>query len=74
MKLLYIESKLKNLETNLLKEEIAKLPKNIFLAYSIQYKAQAFKIKKQLEGNKIKVSKFEKVLGCSKLNNKSNIC
>lgn len=73
MKVIYIESKLKNLEINVSKKEISKLPKNIFLAYSIQYKDLAFKIRKQLEKNNIKISKFEQVLGCSKLNNKSNL-
>ncbi|MFA5259230.1 MAG: diphthamide synthesis protein [Candidatus Pacearchaeota archaeon] len=68
MKVLYIESKLKNLEDfSLPSTEIAKLPKKLFLAYSIQYKSLAQKIKKQLEENKIKIVQFSQVLGCSKI-------
>ena len=71
MKVLYIESKLKNLnDFNLSKKEIAKLPKKLFLAYSIQYKDLAIIIRKQLEQNHVKVSGFEQVLGCSKIKTK----
>ena len=70
MKVLYIKSKQKNLESNLSKKEINKLPKKIFLAYSIQYQDLAKLIKKQLETNKIKIEKFQQVLGCSKINTK----
>jgi len=70
MKVLYIESKQKNLDIELSKTEIKKLPKKIFLAYSIQYKDLAKQIKKQLENNKIKINKFQQVLGCSKVNTK----
>ena len=70
MKVLYIESKQKNLDIALSKTEIKKLPKKIFLAYSIQYKDLAKQIKKQLENNKIKINKFQQVLGCSKVNTK----
>lgn len=74
LKILYIESKLKNLNGfHLSKEEIAKLPKNLFLAYSIQYKEAAGKIKKQLERNNIKITRFQQVLGCSNINNKENL-
>lgn len=74
MKILYIESKLKNLEDlSLSNEEIIKLPKKLFLAYSIQYKDLALVIKKQLESNKIKITNFEQVLGCSKINTKDPI-
>lgn len=73
VKILYIESKLKNLNNiNLSNQEIAKLPKNLFLAYSIQYKKAAEKIKKQLEANNIKIIQSQQVLGCSKINNKEN--
>jgi len=74
MKVLYIESKLKNPENfTLSNEEIVKLPNKIFLAYSIQYKGLAIIIKKQLETNKehkIKITGFTQVLGCSKVNTK----
>ena len=67
-KILYIESRQKNLNINLSEKEISKLPKKLFLAYSIQYKPLAEHIKKQLEKSKIKVEKFQQVLGCSKIN------
>jgi len=70
MKVLYVESKQKNLKTGLSKTEIKKLPKKLFLAYSIQYKDLAKLIKKQLEKNKINVSKSQQVLGCSRVNTK----
>jgi len=73
MKLLYIKAKQKNLPDNLLKSEIKKLPKKLFIAYSIQYKDFALNIKKQLEKNKIKISKFQQVLGCSNINNKEKL-
>ena len=65
--ILYIPAIQKNLNINLNKTEISKLPKKLFLAYSIQYKSLAEKIKKQLEANKIKVEGFQQVLGCSKI-------
>jgi 2-(3-amino-3-carboxypropyl)histidine synthase len=70
MKVLYIDSKLKNLKLELSKEEINKLPKKIFLAYSIQYKDLAKSIKSQLESSSINIAKFQQVLGCSKINTK----
>lgn len=73
MKTLYIESKLKNLELNLPIGEIKKLPKKLFLAYSIQYKDLAESIKLLLKSNNITVTKFQQVLGCSKISNKSNL-
>ena len=66
-RILYIESKQKNLDINLNKSEISKLPKKLFLAYSIQYKELAESIKEQLKRNSIKVEKFQQVLGCSKI-------
>ena len=67
MKIMYVESVQKNLNIELSKTEIKKLPKKLFLAYSIQYKELAEDIKKQLTKNKIKVEKFQQVLGCSKI-------
>lgn len=66
--ILYIPAIQKNLEIKLSKPQIAKLPKNIFLAYSIQYKELAKQVKSQLQKNNIKVQRFQQVLGCSKLN------
>ena len=66
MKVLYLEAKNKQkseLNANLL----VKLPKKLFLAYSIQYKSQANDIKKELEKNNIQVTGFQQVLGCSKI-------
>jgi len=73
MKILYIPSKQKNLKDNLSKSEIKKLPKKLFLAYSIQYRDLAIIIKDQLTKNKIKIEKFQQVLGCSKINNKNKL-
>jgi diphthamide biosynthesis enzyme Dph1/Dph2-like protein len=70
MKLLYIESKQKNLTIKTSKAELKKLPKKLFLAYSIQYKDLAILYRKELEKNKIKVETFQQVLGCSKVNTK----
>jgi len=67
MKVLYIESKLKNQQFSLPEEEIKKLPKTIFLAYSIQYKGVAEQIKKLLLASNIKITKYQQVLGCSKI-------
>jgi len=70
MKVLFIESIQKNLKFDIPNKELNKLPRRIFLAYSIQYKELAKQIKKQLEKNKIKISKFQQVLGCSKISTK----
>jgi len=66
--ILYIPTIQKNLDINLSNKEIAKLPKKLFLAYSIQYKELAKQIKSQLQKNHIKIPKFQQVLGCSKVN------
>ena len=70
MKTLFIPAKLKTQTGTLPKKELSKLPKKIFLVYSIQYKDLALNIKKQLISNKIKVQKIQQVLGCSKINTK----
>ncbi|MFA5173729.1 MAG: diphthamide synthesis protein [Candidatus Pacearchaeota archaeon] len=67
MKTLFIEAKLKNLDIQLSKQEISRLPREIVLAYSIQYKEIAYNIAKQLKHNNIKLNKITQVLGCSKL-------
>jgi 2-(3-amino-3-carboxypropyl)histidine synthase len=64
---LYIPAIQKNLDIQLSKSQIAKLPTSLFLAYSIQYKELAKQIKYQLQSNKIKIQKFQQVLGCSKV-------
>ncbi len=65
--LLYIPAIQKNLNIKLSKKEIAKLPKTLVLAYSIQYKQLAESIKNQLKSSKIQVKAFKQVLGCTKL-------
>jgi len=70
MELLFIEAKQKNLNIELDKKELKKLPKKLFLAYSIQYKETAGKIKKLLEKDNIKTIRFQQVLGCSKIKTK----
>lgn len=69
-KILYIESKQKNFDFKLDKNEIKKLPKTLFLAYSLQYKQLADSIKKQLKDSNIKIAKFLQVLGCSNVKTK----
>lgn len=66
MKTLFIPAKLKS-EVNKSKIlEISKeLPKEIAIAYSVQYQDQAKEIK-QLLSNTHKITKFIQVLGCSK--------
>jgi 2-(3-amino-3-carboxypropyl)histidine synthase len=73
MKVLYIEARKKSEKTELSKETLKTLPKELFLAYSIQYKSQATKIKRQLESNDFKIVGFNQVLGCTKLKTNSPI-
>ena len=73
MKILYIQAKQNNLSIKLNKPEMLRLPKQLFLVYSIQYKQLAENIKKQLVKHKIKIIKFQQVLGCSKISNKDNL-
>jgi len=73
MKVLYIEARKKSEKTELSKETLKTLPKELFLAYSIQYKSQASEIKKQLESNDFKIIGFSQVLGCTKLKTNSPI-
>lgn len=73
MKILYIPARQKNLNIKLKKEQMAKLPKKLFLAYSIQYHDLADNIAKQLEKINIKIQKKQQVLGCSKISNKNNL-
>jgi len=65
MKVLYIETKRNKPEDITL--ELNRLPKKLFLAYSIQYKKNAEIIKKQLERANFNILGFQQVLGCSKI-------
>ena len=69
MKALFIEAKRK-LDSNLDNIDLNTLPNKIFLAYSIQYKALAEKLKNRLGK---KVAGFKQVLGCSQLKSKHPI-
>lgn len=73
MKVLYIESRLKDMNLVLPEEEIKKLPKKLFLAYSIQFKDLVPKIKKQLEKSNIVILGTKQVLGCTRLKSKDPI-
>jgi 2-(3-amino-3-carboxypropyl)histidine synthase len=65
MKTLFIPAKIKTkINKDRIKSLSKKLPKNIAIAYSIQYQDIAFEIKKLLPNN---VTKITQVLGCSKL-------
>jgi len=78
MKTLFIKAERKidvdmELNINNLNRDIENLPKEIFIAYSIQYKKLAEKIKEKLEKSGKKVRGFKQVLGCSELKSKSPI-
>lgn len=61
---MHIPAKIKT-EINIKKIQSLQLPKNIAIAYSIQYKENAEKIRKILSGTH-KITGFIQVLGCSK--------
>jgi len=67
MKVLYIETRKKEINQKLSEESLKKLPKELTLVYSIQYKSQATEIKRQLESNGFKITGFNQVLGCTKI-------
>ena len=67
IKVLFIEARKKPERTRLK----LNLPKQIHILYTVQYKEQAEKIKKQLE-KKHKILGFTQVLGCSKLKPKDS--
>jgi len=67
MKVLYIETRKKQEKTKINEESLKKLPGELLLVYSIQYKSQASEIKKQLESKGFKITGFSQVLGCTKL-------
>jgi len=64
MKIMFIPARIRS-EVNAKKIQSLKLPKNIAIAYSIQYKDIAEKIKEILS-KKNKITGFIQVLGCSK--------
>lgn len=67
MKTLFIPAKRKSkINKSKILEISKKLPKNIALAYSVQYQHQAKEIKQLLQPNH-KITKLTQVLGCSKL-------
>ncbi len=65
MKVLFIESRKKNLKLD--KSKLQKLPKKIHLLYTIQYKDLAEKIKKELGSKGKKIEGFNQILGCSEI-------
>jgi diphthamide biosynthesis enzyme Dph1/Dph2-like protein len=66
MKTLFIPAKIKSkIEKSKIINFSKKLPKNIGIAYSIQYKNTALEIKKILSNHKI--TKFTQILGCSNI-------
>lgn len=64
MKTIFVEAKRKITELSLNNIDFSTLPAKIFLAYSIQYKNLAEKIKDKLNG---RIVEYRQVLGCSKL-------
>jgi diphthamide biosynthesis enzyme Dph1/Dph2-like protein len=68
MKILYLEAKKKSLSR--INLDVSELPSELFLAYSIQYKATAEEIRRKLIESGIRVKGFMQVLGCTKLETK----
>jgi len=73
---LYIEgkSKLKDEDYFIDSNFIKTLPKEVLLAYSVQFKGQAQAMRNALEKNKIRILGFKQVLGCTKLAEKEKRC
>jgi diphthamide biosynthesis enzyme Dph1/Dph2-like protein len=70
MRILYIEARHKKIPPSqyfIDKNFIAQLPRQIFLAYSIQFKEQAEVMKSAIEKSGRQVKGFQQVLGCTKL-------
>ena len=68
--ILYIEARHKKIPDNeyfIDPNFISRLPKDIFLCYSIQFKGQAEAMKRALERAGVNVKGFQQVLGCTKL-------
>lgn len=73
--ILYIEakSKLKPEEYSINSDFIEKLPSEVFLSYTIQFKGQAEAMREALKKAGIKIAGFQQILGCTKLKIKQNI-
>jgi diphthamide biosynthesis enzyme Dph1/Dph2-like protein len=67
MKVLFIYTEIKK-SFKIKDKELEKLPKNIFIVYSIQYKKSANNIKKKLKKQGKNIKGFRQVLGCTELN------
>ena len=72
MKIMFVEARKKFIGKPKL-DEIASLPDEIHILYSIQYKELAENIKKELEKQNKKIVKIEQVLGCSKITPKATL-
>lgn len=74
MKTLFIEAQKKSFKDEDIDSlNFNPLPNKIILAYSIQYKPLALKIKKKLEQSGRKILGFKQVLGCTELNSNSPV-
>lgn len=71
-KIMYVEAK-KNHHEPINTKELDKLPKQIYVVYSIQYKALAEEIRAYLSTKGSRIHGFKQVLGCSKLKTKHPI-
>jgi diphthamide biosynthesis enzyme Dph1/Dph2-like protein len=75
MKILYLEAKKphNNAELQINPKCFKELPKTLFIAYSIQYKELAQKIKQLLSKKSYNITAFKQVLGCTQLKTNSAI-
>jgi len=74
MKILYIEAQKKqDKKENTDFSSLLALPKELFIAYSIQYKPLAEEIKAYLSRHSYTIGGFQQVLGCTKLKVKNNL-
>lgn len=69
MKVLFVESKRKDLDLNIEKIEV---PKKLHILYSIQYKELAEKIRDKLK-KEHEILDFQQILGCSVINPKGDL-
>jgi len=67
-KILHILAKSKQKDFN--KKSLSKLPKHLFIVYSIQYQDLAINIRNYLKSKKYNLMGFQQVLGCTKLQTK----
>jgi diphthamide synthase subunit DPH2 len=70
MDVLFICSKLKFNPIELDESELKKLPKKLFIAYTIQFQDFVPELKSKLKKTEISVVKTQQVLGCSQVNTK----